>query len=182
MSVDVSAHKSDALCVSTQVDLEPLLVEQLRLQKRMWRTGALTLAAIMVVCGGLAKLFLSSADSQGIVGLAGMGLLVSCAFAIPSFGDPQKTRAAKTLRERAHEIVWIYLVELRGQSASQWVVLALEDGARVSFPAFEKGREADVFAAVARLVPRATQGFAPKHEMAFLKDPSSLREADQALR
>lgn len=144
--------------------------------------GALALAAIMVVCGGLAKLFLSSTESQGIVGFAGMGLVVSCAFAIPSFGDPQKTRAAKTLRERTREIVWIYPVELRGQGTSQWVVLALEDHTRVFFPAFEKGREAEVFAAVARLVPRATQGFAPKHEMAFLKDPSSLREPGQALR
>ena len=148
----------------------------------MWRMGALMLAAIMILCGGLAKLFLSSAESQGIVGLASMGLVVSLVLALSTLGDPRKTRAAKTLRERAHEIVWIYLVELRGQGASQWVVLALEDGARVSFPAFEKGREAEVFAAIARLVPRATQGFAPRHEMAFLKDPSSLREADQALR
>lgn len=157
-------------------ELDPFLIDQVRLQKRMHWLGALTLALIMIVCGGIAWLSLSAADSQRIMGLAGMGLIVSALMAIPGLGDPRKTRAARTLRDRAQEIVWIYLEEVRGQGASQWVVLCMEDGARVRFPAFSKRRESEVFALVAALAPEAAQGFTPALEMAFLKDPSSLRD------
>lgn len=156
-------------------ELDPFLIEQVRLQKRMHWLGALTMAAVMIVCGGLAWLALSAADAQRIMGLAGFGLIVSALMVIPGLGDPRKTRAARTLRDRAQEIVWIYPEEVRGQSASQWVVLCMEGGARVRFPAFSKRRESEVFALIAALAPQAAQGFHPDLEMAFLKDPSSLR-------
>ena len=162
--------------------MEPLLLEQLRLHKRMWRVGALTLAAMMIGCGALAKLLFSEAESLGVLRLAGLGLLVAAFLALPSLGDPSQTRPAKTLRDRAQQIVWIYLAELRGQSAGQFVVLGLDDGTRVWFPAMSKRREGEVLAAVARLVPWATQGFTPTIELAFMRDPSSLREAREALR
>ena len=158
-------------------ELDPFLIEQVRLQKRMWAVGALTMAAVMIVCGGIAWLALSTADSQRIMGLAGLGLIVSALMATPALGDPKKTRAARTLRDRAHEIVWIYLEEVRGQGASQWVVLCMEDGARVRFPAFTKRREGEVFALISALAPKAAQGFTPELEMAFLKDPSSMWSA-----
>jgi hypothetical protein len=77
----------DSMDVTPPRELEPLLLNQVRLEKRMWRMGALMLAAIMILCGGLAKLFLSSAESQGIAGLASMGLVVSLVLALSTLGD-----------------------------------------------------------------------------------------------
>ncbi|MFV8755298.1 hypothetical protein ACNOYE_32510 [Nannocystaceae bacterium ST9] len=156
-------------------DIDALLVEQVRLHQRMWRVGGLGLAGLMLACSLVAWFALEPAESREIVGLAGIGVLAALAIALPSFGDPRRKRAMKTLCERTGEIVWIYPAELRGQGSSQWVVLGLEDGSRVWFPAFSKGREPEVFRAVARVVPHATRGFTPDDEMAFLRDPSSLR-------
>lgn len=149
---------------------EPLLLEQVRSYKRMFRVGALTLVAIVLGAAGLGTLFLSAFDSKQIWGLAAIGLLVAIAIALPSLGDPRNARGVVTLRDRSGAIVWAYAQNREPSS----IVLAMEDGARVFLPAIYR-REDEVLAAVARIAPHAAIGFTPDREMAFLRDPALLR-------
>ncbi|MGZ5971570.1 MAG: hypothetical protein ACXWP4_28060 [Polyangiales bacterium] len=151
---------------------EPLLLEQVRAYKRMFRMGALTLAAIVLGAAGLGTLLLSPVDSKQIWGLAGIGLVAAIGIALSSAGDPRNARGVVTLRERSAAIVWMYAQNREPSS----IVLAMEDGARVFLPAIYR-REDEVLAAVARIAPHASIGFTPDREMAFLRDPALLRGA-----
>ena len=157
-------------------DPAPLLVEMLRDSRRGWRTGGLTMIVLMLVLAAISWLALDPREGKGLAALCGLGVIVGLGLLVPSFGDPTKAKILTTIRERAGQIVWLYVFTQRGNGAGSWIVMGFEDGKRDRVPA-TMGREDEVLRAMARLAPRATVGFSPANEATFLKRPVELRRA-----
>lgn len=157
-------------------EIETLLVEMIRDSKRGWRTGGLTMIVLMLVLAAISWLALDPREGKGLAALCGLGVIVGLGLLVPSFGDPTKAKILTTIRERAGQIVWLYVFTQRGNGAGSWIVMGFEDGKRDRVPA-TMGREDEVLRAMARLAPRATVGFSPANEATFLKRPVELRRA-----
>jgi hypothetical protein len=157
-------------------DVEALLVQMIRDSKRNWRSGGLTMIVLMLVLAAISWLALDPREGKGLAALCGLGVLVGLGLLVPSFGDATKAKILGTIRERAGQIVWLYVFTQRGNGAGSWVVMGFEDGKRDRVPA-TMGREDEVLRAMTRLAPRATVGFSPAHEATFLKRPIELRRA-----
>lgn len=157
-------------------ETETLLVEMIRDSKRGWRSGGLTMIVLMLVLAAISWLALDPREGKGLAALCGLGVIVGLGLLVPSFGDPTKAKILTTIRERAGQIVWLYVFTHRGNGAGSWIVMGFEDGKRDRIPA-TMGREDEVLRAMARLAPRATVGFSPANEATFAKRPIELRRA-----
>lgn len=157
-------------------DVEALLVEMIRDSKRTWRSGGLTLIALMIVLAAISWLALEPREGQGLAALCGLGVLVGAALLVPSFGDPTEARILRTIRARGGQIVWLYVFTQRGQAAGSWIIMGFDDGKRDRVPV-TIGREDEVLRALARVAPQATLGFTPAREATFAKRPFELRRA-----
>jgi len=155
-------------------DLEALVIEQIRDRKKTWRVGAITMVLLMLVLGAISHFALSPREGQGVVALAGMGVVVGLLLFLPSLGDPAKAKILRVLRERGSQIVWMYVHQQRGQSAASWVVLGFDDGKLDRVDA-TIGKEDVVLRALTVLAPRATLGFSPELRARFDQAPASLR-------
>jgi hypothetical protein len=157
-------------------DVEALLVQMIRDSKRNWRSGGLAMIVLMVVLAAISWLALDPREGKGLAALCGLGVVVGLGLLVPSFGDPTKAKILATIRERAGQIVWLYVFTQRGNGAGSWIILGLDDGKRDRVPV-TMGREDEVLRAMMRVAPQATVGFTPAHEATFLKRPFELRRA-----
>jgi hypothetical protein len=157
-------------------DVESLLIEQIRERKKMWRVGSLTMIGMMLVFAAIAHFAFSSREAERIIALCGLGGIVGAVLFLPSLGSPKNAKILVTLRERAHDIVWMYVVKQTGQAAQSWVAVFFADGTRAQVTA-SLGKEDAVLNALVRLAPSATLGFSPELQARFAQAPASLRRA-----
>jgi len=160
-------------------ELEALLVHHIRNRKKVWRWGSVTMVVMMVVLGAIAHFAFSPREAQGIVRLAGFGAIVGALFFLPSLGDPAKAKILRTLRDRRDDIVWLYVLQQRGQAAASWVMIGLSDG-KIERVHATMGEESTVLNALRAYAPQATVGFSPQRQTQFASSPASLRASSGA--
>ena len=154
-------------------DLGPF-VEFIRKSNRMMRW----LGIFMVLFGAALWLIPAKTDKDVLIKLGIMGFfaLFGVLLVVLGLQDPERHKALVALRERADDIVWIYLhrTKRNGQQVSSVLRLGLTSGQLLGLP-IQVSCEDERLALVMARAPHARVGYDRAIEQQFKRDPRSLR-------
>lgn len=152
-----------------------MIVAQIRKTRAELRKGGVGGFVLMAVLA-LGCYFGLSGREHNLWILAAGAAPLGLTLAIPSLLDPSKSKVLTVLRERPHDVVWLYVRTLGGSQRGAFVMCGMKDGKFVQVPCVV-GEEGQVLAQVAAYLPHAVAGFSPDRSARFRKSPSSFGAA-----
>jgi len=160
----------------------PLIVKSLRRA----RCSFLFLAALTMPVGAfmLAAPLWSTEGHAIMFAAVGLGLLffgfgVFALWMCVRYWDPARSPVMEVLRDRPHQIVWIYDQEIESRVAGATVArahhihLQLENGKGLKLSVASPDRD-EVLTLLGRLAPRATFGYSRELRKQYKRDPRSV--------